>query len=1086
MQKLNRSNSKKMTQHILVVEYEPRYIQRIEEAATTGGFSVTVARSGDEALQALPGMRYDLIVLSTIIPRYSTTQLVRSIRGDSVNSSTPILLTTSGYSGSDPRSDARKIGAVDMLIKPYAPPDFTHKVKSALNLPSDDQRTETEESAETVRLSSNEIFGDLLDEPHPSPRTVEQAVPSELEETVKAEKVSPPEENVSSSSTEESVQKRRRSAADEDVDRMLADTLAGVGLPSPKKKRKDTAAEDLDKMLESTLSGLEIGRTREPKPAGEKPSKQEPADFRGEASVDPQVEPEPLDVAPAAPAVRPEPVAEPPSEEVEEEPFPETEADLAAAEPEDEAPFEGVGERASEDGGPGTTLIGGEEPPQPLTRPAEGGPSGDSGHFGQYVLLEKIATGGMAEVWKARMRGLEGFEKIVAIKKILPHLSDNDEFIDMFVDEAKLAAQLSHNNIIHIYDLGKIDGSWFIAMEYNDGYDLKSLMTQGKEVKRPLPVPLSLFIASKVASALDYAHRKKGFEDQELGVVHRDVSPQNVLISREGDIKICDFGIAKAATKASHTQAGALKGKLQYMSPEQAWGRHVDQRSDIFATAAVLFEMLAGRKLFSGDSEISVLDQVREARVPLPSTYNPEIPSEVDEVVLKGLEKDPAARFRTAGEMARAIDGILSNYKPAPTSSDLARYIEAIEDPETHPMPSVEASRPSRQIAPPVEPEEAPEAKAETVKTPLPVPAPVPVPEPEPAAVPESSAPAAESTGKAFPAVPPAAPPPSIEEKQSEPAAPVLGASVGAAKPARKSRAVPIAIALIAILATVAGGAVVMMRQNTEAGGPQSDVSAALGANPPAGAADSRAVVEPPPPEQPLAGDTITPDALDEELLATAASGELGEEDLELIEQAVRDRIAAERRRLEAQREEESQPPPRTQPERRETPQSQSPPSRSTQPTPPPADPPSEPAERSPAPAAAESSPPEADTAPASQQPAPAEAAPAEPARPTVRRGDMVEPGTPGLVEPQIVELEKVSYPLLARRNKVEGLIIVRALISEEGRVLETELLRGVSQNVGLNEAAIQMVRGGKYQAGRMGDVPVRTWKTIPIPFRIQ
>src|SRR6266699_2212674 len=165
----------------------------------------------------------------------------------------------------------------------------------------------------------------------------------------------------------------------------------------------------------------------------------------------------------------------------------------------------------------------------------------------------------MAEVWKARMRGVEGFQKIVAIKKILPHLSDNQEFIEMFIDEAKLAAQLNHNNIIHIYDLGKIQNSYYIA--------------------------------SKVAAALDYAHRKRDFEDREMGLVHRDVSPQNVLISEEGDIKLCDFGIAKAASKASHTQAGALKGKLQYMSPEQAWGKHIDKRSDIFALSTVLFEM---------------------------------------------------------------------------------------------------------------------------------------------------------------------------------------------------------------------------------------------------------------------------------------------------------------------------------------------------------------------------------------------------------------------------------------------------------------------------------------------------------------
>ncbi|MBW3671641.1 MAG: TonB family protein, partial [Acidobacteria bacterium] len=947
-----------------------------------------------------------------------------------------------------------------MLIKPYAPTNFVQKVKSVLNLPDEDRAPDTEQAAETVRLSSKEIFGDLFDQS----LRVGQSDSSEPEDAAPHETVTA--EDHSPSPAQEPVQKRRRSAAD-DVDRMLADTLAGVRLPSPKKKRKDTAAEDLDKMLENTLSGLETSRTREPKPAEDTPAKRDAAKGPEQDAVGGRFNHEPSAIS-SGPAVPPKPPDQSVSGDVEEDPFPEM-ADVSAEPEPDEAPFEGVGERAGEQPVSGTTLMGGEEPPHRVQSSSETGLTEDSGHFGQYVLLEKIATGGMAEVWKARMRGLEGFEKIVAIKKILPHLSDNDEFIDMFVDEAKLAAQLSHNNIIHIYDLGKIDGSWFIAMEYNDGYDLKSLMAQGREAERPLPIPLSLFIASKVASAHDYAHRKKGFDEQELGVVHRDVSPQNVLISREGDIKICDFGIAKAATKASHTQAGSLKGKLQYMSPEQAWGRHVDHRSDIFATAAVLFEMLAGRKLFSGDSELSVLDQVREARVPLPSTYNPQVSAEIDEVVLKGLEKDPAERFRTAGEMARAIDAILSNYKPAPSSLDLASYIEAIEEPENHPMPPVAAEQPSARIAPPVEPEEESAVKAEPVKIPLPVPAPVPAAATEPFTV------TVEPSGRKSVA---AALGPETDEKGPEPTAPVFGATVGSEKPAKKSRAVPIAIALIVVLATVAGGAVVMMRQEAETGGPQSDVSAALGANPPAGAADARAV-EPPLVETP-AEDVVSPEALEEEMLATAASGELGQEDLALIEQAVRDRIAAERRRLEAQRQEESQPPPpRTQPER-ETADTPPPVSRSPQATPPPAAPRSKPAEPS-APAA---EPPPAAATPAVAQPA--EPAPPEPAKPAVRRGDLVEPGTPGLTEPQILELEKVSYPLLARRQKVEGLVIVRALISEDGKVLEVELLRGVSQNVGLNEAAIEMVRGGKYQAGRMGNVQIRTWKTIPIPFRIQ
>src|SRR5207248_10302565 len=207
-----------------------------------------------------------------------------------------------------------------------------------------------------------------------------------------------------------------------------------------------------------------------------------------------------------------------------------------------------------------------------------------------------------------------------------------------------------HNNIIHIYDLGKIQSSYYIAMEYIDGHDLKTILKQAQERDVPMTLELALFITSKIASALDYAHRKRDFENKDIGLVHRDVSPQNVLISQEGDIKLCDFGIAKAASKVSHTQAGALKGKLQYMSPEQAWGRSIDKRSDIFALATVLFELLTARKLFTGDNELSILEQVREARITKPSEYNDEATPQIDAIVVKALQKEPEKRYQTAGE----------------------------------------------------------------------------------------------------------------------------------------------------------------------------------------------------------------------------------------------------------------------------------------------------------------------------------------------------------------------------------------------------------------------------------------------------
>ncbi len=304
-------------------------------------------------------------------------------------------------------------------------------------------------------------------------------------------------------------------------------------------------------------------------------------------------------------------------------------------------------------------------------------PSGTT--FGQYVLEEHVATGGMAQVYKARMLGLEGFQKTVAIKRILPHLTSNEEFVKMFVDEAKLAAQLNHPNIIHIYDLGKIDRSYFIAMEHIEGRDLRVILDRCRSRSVPVPVPLALYISILLASALDYAHKKRDFDNRDLGLVHRDVSPQNVLISSVGDIKLCDFGIAKAASKASHTRAGALKGKLQYMSPEQAWGKDIDHRSDVFSLGLVTYEMLTAQKVFSGDSELSILEQVRNPKVASPSTVVPGIPAEVDRIVQKALNPERAGRYQSALDFQRDCEAVLKSHGWEPDTTALVGFIGELE-----------------------------------------------------------------------------------------------------------------------------------------------------------------------------------------------------------------------------------------------------------------------------------------------------------------------------------------------------------------------------------------------------------------------
>lgn len=275
--------------------------------------------------------------------------------------------------------------------------------------------------------------------------------------------------------------------------------------------------------------------------------------------------------------------------------------------------------------------------------------------YGKYYLLELINIGGMAEVFKAKMFGVEGFEKIVAIKKILPEVAEDAEFIKMFIDEAKIAVRLQHPNIVQILELGKIDDSFFIAMELVNGKDLKTIRKRLKRVDLLMPVEQSAYITSQVCDGLDYAHRKTDDKMSSLNIVHRDISPQNMIVSYEGTVKLIDFGIAKAKSKSTKTQAGMLKGKFSYMSPEQVCGQPIDRRSDIFSLGVVFFEMLTGKRLFLGKNDVETLEKIRKAEVPPPSVFNSNVPPELDRIVLKALSKNREDRYQWASEFSEDI-----------------------------------------------------------------------------------------------------------------------------------------------------------------------------------------------------------------------------------------------------------------------------------------------------------------------------------------------------------------------------------------------------------------------------------------------
>jgi serine/threonine protein kinase len=297
--------------------------------------------------------------------------------------------------------------------------------------------------------------------------------------------------------------------------------------------------------------------------------------------------------------------------------------------------------------------------------------------FGKYLLLDRVNIGGMAEVWRAKSFGAGGFERLVAIKRILPNIAEDAEFIEMFIDEAKITVQLNHANIAQIYELSSLANSYFIAMEYVSGKDMRALFDRCRKKGEPPPIPLTCFLLAQCCEGLDYAHRASDNSGRPMNIVHRDVSPQNALISYEGEVKIIDFGIAKAAGKASKTQHGILKGKFGYMSPEQIRGLPLDRRSDVFALGICLYEMLTCERLFVGDSDFSVLEKVRTVEIFPPSHFNRRIPDVLEKIVMKALAKDAEDRHSHASDLAEDLRRFLYTSGFSFTRKDLAAYMKA-------------------------------------------------------------------------------------------------------------------------------------------------------------------------------------------------------------------------------------------------------------------------------------------------------------------------------------------------------------------------------------------------------------------------
>ncbi len=298
--------------------------------------------------------------------------------------------------------------------------------------------------------------------------------------------------------------------------------------------------------------------------------------------------------------------------------------------------------------------------------------------YGRYYLLRHIATGGMAEIFLSKQIGLEGFEKLLVIKKILAQYAENQEFINMFLDEARLAAKLDHPNVVRIYDLGKQGNSYYIAMEYIAGEDLRNIMKKISQKGQLIPIQHTLHMISSLCEGLDYAHKKKDPSGKPLNIIHRDVSPQNIMVSYEGSVKILDFGIAKAANQSTETEAGVLKGKYAYMSPEQAKGKKLDHRSDVFAVGILLFEMLTNHRLFKAGNQLDTLRKLVYEDIPSPQKFNPNINDKLSEIVMKALEKDVEKRYQTARDFQNDIEEYLAQEQLISSSTKTSQFMQEL------------------------------------------------------------------------------------------------------------------------------------------------------------------------------------------------------------------------------------------------------------------------------------------------------------------------------------------------------------------------------------------------------------------------
>ncbi len=655
----------------------------IKDILTPPLFELDVANDGETAKRKLASRNYDMMITAAMLPRFHGFNLALTVAQE--NPLIKIIIISAIYKGFYYKHQATsQYRADDFFEKPLEKESFRNRVFELLNvsdndlLPAANAATTHVPAFETAKiptlakleekeakLSADDIFGDLIKSidklpeykielnPDQAPKSAgtedapfgrpapSQTVQMKREPEVSAAKEKPAPLKIDIPVTPPLAESRKPAASSQNIDYNL-DSLRQVVKKQVPETKMRKIEDDIARRFEDTLSGLGLG-IQPPKPAP-KPAaaaEQKPPEKTVEKAT-----------APAAEKTH-ETQAEADDEHV---------ITLDAIFTPDEEIIE-LGEEALRPAEPPAPVV--EVKAEKISPPAD-----NPNELGDYVLLGLIARGGMAEIYKAKRKGVKGFEKVIAIKKILSGYGEDDKYIEMLVDEAKIAAELSHPNIIQIYDLGRKDNYYFIAMEYVSGKDLREIQGRLREKDQWFPEEISLFLILKILEALNYAHKAKDSHGHALEIVHRDVSPPNILISYGGEVKLTDFGISKASIKMHHTISGALKGKLLYMSPEQARGEGtIDCRSDLYSVGVVLFELLTSKKLFLDTSEMGVLKKVQNGEILNPREINPNIDPALEKIILKSLNKECEKRYLSAAAMIADLETFMVkkyNYLPGP------------------------------------------------------------------------------------------------------------------------------------------------------------------------------------------------------------------------------------------------------------------------------------------------------------------------------------------------------------------------------------------------------------------------------------